>query len=133
MNKIILIPALIISTTFLLASVAFAVSIDFKTLYAVEIGDLQTVKSDDGHSVEHSIHFSGSQLSLLANLLPSVTSIEDDKPVLVEGMTMLAITNSGEDNITEEDTTAIYLACTTLKDSENTTCSITIIKGIQPG
>jgi hypothetical protein len=120
---------LLLAGTFLFAAVAHAVSIDFETFAAIEIGDLKTEASDDGVTVSHSIEFSGPGLHSFMALLPAVR--DEHGPVPTKRM--LSITNVGQSGVADDKATSIYIECNSAKKSDAPKCNITIIKGVIPG
>jgi hypothetical protein len=118
-----------LACTLLLGSLAYAVSIDFKTYVAVSISELKTTQSDDGLTTETSIEFSGPGLAPFMALLPKASEFGK----VMNDVRMLKITNFEQTGVAPDKATSIYLECRVAKKHDAPKCSIVIEKGVQPG
>jgi hypothetical protein len=109
---------------------AYAVSLDYKYLSAIEIGELATERSNDGSTTITYIDFSGPELVWLYKALPEVKD-EDNQPM--PAYRSLVITNAGQEGVAADKTTQISIECTEVLNSNGFSCTIYVISGVIPG
>ena len=113
---------------------AYAVSVEFVILEAVEISDMQFLKYEDGEFKEVTVEFSGPKLKTLFNLLPEVRNGEAEGTPVIKGWRGIEVRGDEENgkvsNISLECKTSEY---GTEKVENEVKCNLTITKGLIAG